>query len=330
MLTIGLPVYNASATLRETLDSLFAQSYGDFELLAIDDGSKDDSAAILASYTDPRLRIIRQDNRGLPATLNRMLEEARNPWLVRHDADDIAYPQRLEKIAATITQHPQAGMVYSLADYYQNGLRFGSFRTTKNGPAALRALTRAGYLLSICHPSVALNIAVVRALGGYRALAHVEDIDLWARITRNHDAVLIPEKLLGMRIHAGSVSSLHLEEQALRTLYVQYLLLSDLWGLEAQTFEAVRPALSPLLNRAQLRSKSHIRAINMNLARRDYARAACAAGQALLADPRFFIQRALLEWREQDKPVVNGLDPLLYAARAPLLWPQIKGQPTHG
>src|ERR1700692_3965269 len=95
LLTLGLPVYNAMPFLPQTLDSLLRQSYEDFELLVIDDASTDGSLGYLKSIKDSRLRLISQENRGLTATLNRMLAEANTPWLVRHDADYIAFPHRV-------------------------------------------------------------------------------------------------------------------------------------------------------------------------------------------------------------------------------------------
>lgn len=322
--TVGIPVYNAAPYLREAITSILEQTYADFELLVINDGSTDESAAILASIADPRLRVIHQENRGLPATLNRMLDEAKGTWLVRHDADDIAYPHRLEKIAAAVAAHPDAAMIYSLADYYQNGIRFGTFRTTQNTAEELRGFTRSGYLLSVCHPSVALQIAKTKALGGYRTLKHVEDIDLWARITLEHDAIFIPEKLLGMRINNESVSSNNLYEQALKTIYVQYLLLSTLWGFKTEPFEAIRSPLETLLNRADLQAKAYIRQIGIRVAQRHFIDAIWAAFMAILASPRFFIKRFLLELKPSTAPVINGQNPERFRELASSLWPQQK------
>src|ERR1019366_912255 len=94
-LTVGIPVFNAMPYLRESMESILYQTFSDFVLVAINDGSADESLDYLKSIRDPRLRIVNQPNRGLTATLNRMLDEAETPWLVRFDADDIAYPDRL-------------------------------------------------------------------------------------------------------------------------------------------------------------------------------------------------------------------------------------------
>src|ERR1700761_1830272 len=116
-MTVGVPVYNAMPYLRETMNSLLSQTLDRFEILAVVDGGSDESLAYLRSIRDPRLRILEQPNQGVTYTLNRMLRECRTGWLVRQDADDVAYPDRVEKIAAAIAEHPDAGMFYSFASY---------------------------------------------------------------------------------------------------------------------------------------------------------------------------------------------------------------------
>src|SRR4051812_48654504 len=95
LFTFGIPVFNGMPYLPETLESVWRQTNPHFKVLVIDDGSTDDSLQYLRSIKDSRLNVISQPNRGLPATLNRLLGEARTPWLVRLDADDTACPERL-------------------------------------------------------------------------------------------------------------------------------------------------------------------------------------------------------------------------------------------
>ena len=172
--------------LPESLESILRQSYSDFEILVINDGSTDDSRGYLESIRDPRLRIVDQENRGLTATLNRMLAEARTPWLARHDADDVAFPHRLARAVNYISRYPESGMFYSLGQYYPAG-SVGRYRTTTGNPGEIRDLVRSGYLLAICHVTVILNVERTTAVGGYRFNLHVEDTDLWWRLALHHD-----------------------------------------------------------------------------------------------------------------------------------------------
>jgi glycosyltransferase involved in cell wall biosynthesis len=97
-LTVLMPVYNAASYLHEAIDSILQQTFRDFEFLIIDDGSTDQSIAIVQSYKDPRIRFVRNEtNAGIAATLNRGIELASCELIARMDADDISYPDRLQK-----------------------------------------------------------------------------------------------------------------------------------------------------------------------------------------------------------------------------------------
>jgi glycosyltransferase involved in cell wall biosynthesis len=157
LITVGIPVFNALPYLAESIESILEQSHSDFELLVVNDGSTDDSLKYLQSLRDPRLRLINQKNQGLTATLNRMLAEVRTPWLARHDADDVAYPQRLARNLEYINRYPQSGMFCSLAEYYPRGC-YGQFRATRGDPRRFRDLVMSGYLPAVCHPTVTLNV----------------------------------------------------------------------------------------------------------------------------------------------------------------------------
>src|SRR5262245_55769917 len=109
--------------LPEMIESIRGQTYQDFVALVVDDGSTDGSAEYLQSLRDPRFRILRQQNRGITTTLNRILAEVESPWMVRHDCDDVAFAQRLKHTVEAITLFPDAGMLYSHAVHYQNGRR---------------------------------------------------------------------------------------------------------------------------------------------------------------------------------------------------------------
>jgi glycosyltransferase involved in cell wall biosynthesis len=307
LLTVGLPVHNAMPYLPEAVESLLVQTYSQFEILAIDDGSTDSSLEYLRSVRDPRLRIISQENRGITLTLNRILAEVRSPWLARHDADDVAYP------------NPEAGMFYSLAEYYPIG-SLGKFRSTRGTPEEIHKLVLNGYLPAICHPSVTLNVAKVRTLGGYRFDLHVEDIDLWWRLALNNEIRLIPEVLLGFRQNNQSVSSRNLTEQAVSILYVQYLLISRLRGLEPLELEKIRPILIRILDSSKLRFKSEMRACNMELGRGSRLKGLYHAARAFSACPSSFAHRVLDELGRQ-RMVFAGEPVIMFIMHERELWP---------
>lgn len=106
--TVAMPVFNDSKYLKSAIASILAQSFQDFELLVIDDGSTDESPAILGSYTDKRMKVIRlPQNKGRPYARNIALDNATGEYLAWMDGDDISHPQRLEKQVVFLDAHPQ-------------------------------------------------------------------------------------------------------------------------------------------------------------------------------------------------------------------------------
>jgi len=317
-ITVGIPVFNAMPYLPESLESILRQDYSDFQILVINDGSTDDSREYLRSVRDPRLRIVDQENRGLTATLNRMLAEVRTPWLARHDADDVAYPQRLARAVDYIRLYPESGMFYSLASYYPSP-SVGRYRTTQGSPNEIRNLVQSGYLLTICHPTVILNVERTRKLGGYRFNLHVEDADLWWRMALHYDIRLIPEVLTRYRQNVQSLSSVNLEEQTLNLLYVQYLLLSFLHNRKPLAYEEVRNSLLQLVDQNEIRFRTHLRAFNIELGRGNKNRAFAKSLRAFLTSPRNFVCRLLDECFPR-RAITAGRRPVLFKVHEKLLW----------
>jgi glycosyltransferase involved in cell wall biosynthesis len=320
-----MPVYNAMPYLPEAVESLLAQECSHFEILAVVDGTTDSSLEYLRSVRDSRLRILTQPNQGVTLTLNRMLHECRTPWLIRQDADDVSHPHRIARILSAIESTPDAGMFYSLANYHPRGRAVGAFRCSRGTPQELRRIVRDGYLLSICHPTVALHVEKTLDLGGYRIGLHNEDADLWWRMALEHEIHCIPEKLVGFRQNPSSVSSRNLAAQTVAALYVQYLLLSHLNRLAPQPFIAIQRHLERLLSpaklraAAKLRAKEHLREFNIRLARKNYLRAAAALAASAAASPGYLFGRLRDEFAPAGA-IVNGLAPQLFFDQKDALW----------
>lgn len=319
LITVGIPVYNSMPYLPETVESLLNQTVQDFEILAIVDGATDDSLAYLESVKNPRLKIIVQPNAGLTPTLNRMLREVKTPWLVRQDADDISYPTRIERLLENIQRYPNAGMFYSLAEYYPRSRSVGLFRCSRGTPEQLRKIVQSGYLLSICHPSVALNVEKAIQVGGYRREVYIEDADMWWRMALTYDIQFIPEVLVGFRQNFGSLSSRNHARQTIHGLYVQYLLLSRLWGYTPEPAEKIEKHLESLVSMRELRAKELLRTFNMRLAERKYAQAATSLLGAMYVSPKYFFSRLRDEFLH-DGVIANGVDPAIFKERKELLW----------
>jgi glycosyltransferase involved in cell wall biosynthesis len=306
--------------LKEAMESLLSQTMQDFDILAVVQDCDDGSVEFMESIRDPRLRIIRKKERGLVAALNQMLREVTTPWLVRQDTDDVSYPNRLERIQEWITRAPDAGMFYSLAEYYPKDQCVGQFRCTRGTPEELRRVAESGYLLSFCHPSVVLNAAKALAIGGYNPALYIEDVEMWGRMALNYKIQFIPEVLIGYRQNAGSLTAQSLLRSHLGGLYDQYLLLSQLHGWEPQPLEQVSDLLSSLVSTRELRAKEKLRELNMRLAQKKLLAAVTAALQSFLTSPSYFLKRLAEEFR-QAKPITNGVNPQMYLQRKAEFWP---------
>jgi glycosyltransferase involved in cell wall biosynthesis len=319
-ITVGLPVHNAMPFLPETIESLLRQTVSDFNILVIVDGAEDGSLRYLETIKDERLILFSQANRGLIATLNRMLRELQTGWLIRQDADDVSYPTRIERVQEQISKHPDAAMFYSLAEYYPSERSLGLYRCSRGSPQELRRIVQSGYLLSICHPSVALNVEKTLAVGGYRDLPHAEDADLWWRLALRYDIHLIPEVLIGFRHNASSISSRHTYSQELHGLYIQYLLLSHLAGLDPLPLADISPALEASISPNRLEAKQQLRFLNMHLATRRYGSALAALARSVFASPSYLIRRMIDELFPLNF-VANGISPELFHSRKEVFWP---------
>ncbi len=321
-LTVGIPVYNGMPYVRDCMESLLAQSYSNFEILLVVDSSSDGSLEYLESISDPRIRIIEGPRAGLIAALNLLLREAKTTWLVRQDADDIAYPKRLETIIRYAQDFPEAGIIFSRAEYYPPDRSFGLFRDSRGTPEELRAVVRSGYLLAFCHPTAVLNVEKTLRIGGYdRTLKHAEDADLWWRAALEFDLQIIPEVLVGYRMHATSMMTQGLHDDAVSGLYVQYRLLSSLIGRDPLPLERVQVVLDSLIDGRALRAKSHLRTFNMRVGQRDLFGAILAFLTATFTSPGFVARRILDEF--QSKGVLrNGIDPALFQRARKELWPE--------
>ena len=318
--TVGLPVYNAMPFLTEAVESLLTQTVSNFNILAIVDGADDGSLQYLETIRDPRLQVIVQPNLGLVATLNRMLEMTETEWLIRQDADDISYPTRIERLQEEIAQYPDAAVFYSLAEYYPPKRSLGLYRCSRGSPQKLRRIVRSGYLLSICHPSVALHVKKTLAAGAYRDLRHAEDADLWWRLALHYDIRLLPEVLVGFRQNASSISSRNSYAQELNGLYIQYLLLSHLSNREPLPLSVVAPLLKTEISMDMLAAKQHLRNLNMHLAAKRYSKACAAFVHSFLASPTYFFQRL----RDEFFPlgtIANGIPPEWFYRRKEAFWP---------
>jgi hypothetical protein len=206
--TVLLPVYDAERYLAEAVESILAQTFSDFELLAIDDGSRDGSTALLERYArrDPRVRLVRRAHSGLVATLNAGLALARGELVARMDADDVALARRLELQVARLDRDPDlvcVGGAYEVID--ARGRRIDLVRPPEVPEQVLAAALEGRS--PICHPAALYRRDRVVAAGGYDpAVPVAQDYDLWLRLMDTGRLANLSEVVLRLRYHTNSVS----------------------------------------------------------------------------------------------------------------------------
>jgi hypothetical protein len=321
ILTVGLPVNRAMPYLSESMESLLGQTHGDFRVLAVVGDGSDGSLDYLYSLRDERIQIVEKPELRFSRTLNYMLETAETPWLMRHDADDIAYPQRVERTLEYIGRYGDAGLLAAMAEYYPPDRSIGSFRASRGTHQELREIVERGYLLSFCHPAATLNVACALKVGGYReTLNRAEDADLWWRIARSAEIRVIPEVLVGYRQHGGQATTLAMKQNAVDLLYVQYLLLSELWGLTPLPEAEVAGALESMVVVRDLIAQESLRGMNIRTAGRDPLGAMRDGWRALSTSPGYVFRR-ILDEVDRSRVICNGTKPKKFRARQKELWP---------
>ncbi len=206
--SILMPVYNAERHLDAAIDSILAQTYTDFELLIIDDGSTDKSLEIVRSYRDKRIRILAAPHQGLVATLNAGLSEARGAFVARMDADDLSTPRRIEKQVEYLHRRPDTALVGSWA-------RLVDEAGEPTGTCWAEPIGGRHLYLGLCssnqfiHGSTMFRRDAALAVGGYRAaFVTAEDYDLWLRLGEVGELANIPESLYLLRVHRRSKTAI--------------------------------------------------------------------------------------------------------------------------
>jgi hypothetical protein len=207
LISVVLPVYNGAADVERAVGSVLTQTCDDFELILINDGSKDNSADVLESMRDPRIRLFHQDNIGLAGTLNRGIGLARGRYIARQDQDDLSHPERFARQVEFLECHPDHGLLGSAAEIW-----VGDTPTDRahdhpidHGALSFELLFNNPFV----HSSVMVRKSAIEAVGGYTtdpARQPPEDYELWSRMARHTRVANLPERLLVYREVPASMS----------------------------------------------------------------------------------------------------------------------------
>lgn len=229
IVSIIMPCYNAAAHLPASVGSALAQTFGNWELIAVDDGSSDSTLAWLQAQTDKRIRPLTQPNQGVSAARNAGLTAARGRYVAFLDADDTWAADFLEKMLAALQARPDANLAY--CGWQNVGLPGG--RGEPFVPPDYENAAKVETLFSGCrwpiHAALVKREAV-RAAGGFDpALKNAEDYALWLRIATTAPIVRLPEVLAFYHFHGNAQASSNKARAALHHLHAQqhYLALNS-------------------------------------------------------------------------------------------------------
>lgn len=217
-ISVCMPMYNASRYLRECIDSILAQTFTDFELLIVDDGSTDESVKIVESYHDPRIRLIKNKHDYI-ASLNLLLSEAKGKYIARMDADDVMLPERLAIQYKYMEEHPEVDVMAGALKYIDE--RFVFTPAKEIYECTLELMMEANL---VANPASIFNRESIleHSINYEEDFIYAEDYRFWTRILMEGLKIhIIPTTLIKYRYSNAQITSCHRDEMFSKTHQVQ-------------------------------------------------------------------------------------------------------------
>jgi glycosyltransferase involved in cell wall biosynthesis len=277
-----MSVYNSSRFLKPALESVLAQTLGDFEFIIINDGSTDNSAQILSSYSDPRIRIINQPNQGLVVALNVGIQQATAPLIARMDADDICLPDRLQLQYDYLQSHPQIALLGAYVETIDEADR--TLAPVLPFPLTHQQLWAqiARRSLVICHPAVMFRRDAAIDIGLYdTAFPIAEDTEFFARFMSKYTAATLPKVVLRYRLVRSGMSSMRKQQGLQNSAMIADMIDRAIPGQllrptpEQRRLAGIKPnGIDPTITPADVESSYHLRLGRELLRGRQWSRAA--------------------------------------------------------
>ncbi len=300
--TVLMPAYNSAATVQESARSVQEQTFDDWRLLIIDDGSTDATPEVCKQLVsqDERILYLRVNHIGFCSVLNLGLEVIGSPYVARLDSDDVAYPERLEKQMGFLARHPEVKVLGTFIDRVSGrGRRLLQFR---DGPTTLREYeewkaSKKPFFLS--HSSVVADRQVLLECGGYRWQDYpADDVALWTRVAATYPVLVLPEVLVKYRITPWGISGRKQELMILQWLRLDHKLRT---GEELSVEELRQRIQSNWIRRLRFRAgcihKSALRTGGYLLANGQWLRGLGYILLGTLAEPQSVARRLWVEWR---------------------------------
>lgn len=230
LVSVLLPVYNGSEFVERAIDSVLSQTFTDLELIIVDDGSTDNTKAIIESINDSRIRLFPISHQGIAKSLNVGLAQSKGRYIARMDADDICNPKRLEKQIGYLEKYRNVGAVACTVKY--NGLHHSLANGYKNYVDWTNTLLESVDIANnrfvespLAHPSIVFRKSLIQLYGNYSTDNIPEDYELWLRwIDQGVTIAKIDEELLTWNDHSKRLSrvDVHYAEEAFYNVKAKY------------------------------------------------------------------------------------------------------------
>jgi glycosyltransferase involved in cell wall biosynthesis len=206
-ISVIVPAYNAERTILETIESVQQQTFSDFELIVINDGSTDRTLELLSTVQDSRLKIFSYENGGLSVARNRGICHATGEFIAFLDADDLWTPDKLELQLAALQQHPEAGVAYSWTHFMdEQGKSFHPDKPTFFEGNVYPQLLVSNFLASGSNPLIRRQ--AIESVGEFDpSVSGAADWDFWLRLAAGWPFVVVPKPQILYRQSSGSMSS---------------------------------------------------------------------------------------------------------------------------
>ena len=206
MFDVVMPLYNKGKFVEATIESVLAQRHGEWRLFVVDDGSSDNGVELVRRFSDPRVKLIEQSNKGVGPARNRGIREGTADWIAFLDADDVWNPDHLEELAALRTAFPEAVLL---------GCAFRRFSgAVEPGPSARQGRRRLSRYFADCArgqellvtSSAAVSRAALAAVGDFKPLPGNEDVELWARLALTGPVAVSSRQTVNYRVDSGGIT----------------------------------------------------------------------------------------------------------------------------
>jgi glycosyltransferase involved in cell wall biosynthesis len=207
LISVIVPAYNAEKTIRETIESVINQTFSDWELIVVNDGSQDNTVEVVSQIKDSRIKVFSYENAGLPASRNRGFDKAEGEFISFLDSDDLWTPDKLEEQLKALRANTKAAVAYSWTDYIDKSSNFlhPGRHLSFSGDVYSKLLVR-NFLEN--GSNALIKREALNEVGGFNeSLRAAEDWDMWLRLGAKYHFVAVEKPQILYRVSTNSMSA---------------------------------------------------------------------------------------------------------------------------